>query len=92
MSEVHFFIELDKLPIWDVANPALGQGPDRANGPVVGKETEHYRVTSKFQLGVDAMAYAVCRGTVFVQSQWDASASRAALGSILCSRQTTVRT
>jgi hypothetical protein len=71
MAEVHFFTEVDKLPVWSQDDPEFGQGPERAYGPVAGKESEQYRVTSTFRLRQEAMAYAVCRGTVLVQPQWD---------------------
>lgn len=73
MSEIHFFIELDKLPVYNSPSVVKGQGPNDAYGCVVGSEETHYRVTSKFNLNVnaDGMAYAVTDGTILIQPQFD---------------------
>ena len=68
MTKLHVFADMDKIPVYDaVNNPASGQGPGEAYGPVVGDETTQFRVTSRFILDETATAYAATTGVVFVQ-------------------------
>ena len=55
----HFFIEPG----------ALSQSSSQCFGPVHGNETTQYRVSNKFTLSQDKMAYAVCKGNVLIVPQ-----------------------